>query len=122
MVAWAVVSHIDWNAVPAEQLTPLMSRQMVHTEHLTVARLVLKKGAKVPEHSHQNEQFSMIESGALKFVVDGRELVVRGGQSLALPGNVPHSAEAVEDTCATDIFTPPRQDWITGDDAYLRGR
>jgi quercetin dioxygenase-like cupin family protein len=99
-----------------------MSRQMVHTEQLTVARLVLKKGAAVPEHRHVNEQFSIIESGALQFTLGERKIVVRGGESLAIGPNEPHAAEALEDTCAIDIFTPPRQDWISGDDAYLRGR
>jgi hypothetical protein len=28
---------------------------------------------------------------------------------------------ALEDSVALDIFNPPRQDWIDGDDAYLRG-
>jgi hypothetical protein len=34
---------------------------------------------------------------------------------------VPHSAVALEDTVAVDVFSPLRQDWIRGDDAYLRG-
>jgi hypothetical protein len=33
---------------------------------------------------------------------------------------VPHEAFALEDTVNLDIFAPPRQDWISGDDAYLR--
>ena len=98
-----------------------LSRQVIHTERLTVARIILKKGAIVPEHRHANEQFSMIVSGALKFVLSGEEIVVRSGQVLPIPPYVPHSAEAVEDTVAIDVFTPPRADWISGDDAYLRG-
>ncbi len=39
---------------------------------------------------------------------------------ISIPANVAHSAEAVERLVAYDIFTPPRQDWITGADAYLR--
>jgi len=97
-----------------------MTRQMVHTERLTVARLVLKKGAVVPEHRHENEQFSLIESGVFKFVLAGQEIILKGGQALHIPPNVPHSAEAIEDTLAIDIFNPPREDWIRGDDAYLR--
>ena len=114
------MTHIDWSAVPAEQLNDKLTRRMVHTGGLTVARLVLKAGAAVPEHRHENEQFSIIESGALKFLVSGREVVVKAGQSLALQPNEPHSALALEETVAIDVFTPPREDWRRGDDAYLR--
>jgi len=114
------VTHHDWKSVPVEQLNPKMTRRMISTDRLTVAKLELKKGAIVPEHSHHNEQFSMIESGALKFIFRDKEVVVRGGEVMAIPPNEPHAAEAVEDVVATDIFTPPREDWIRGDDAYLR--
>jgi quercetin dioxygenase-like cupin family protein len=116
------VTHYDWSAVPLEQLNDKLFRRVVHTGKLTVARLELRRGAIVPEHRHVNEQFSMIESGSLKFIVDGREVVVRAGEALSLPSMIPHSAEATEDCVAIDVFTPPRQDWISGDDAYLRGR
>lgn len=110
----------DWSEVPREQLNPLFERQMIHSSRLTVARLRLLKGAVVPVHAHENEQVSLIESGRLKFVLDGKEVVVAGGQTLVIPSNVPHSAEALEDTVAIDLFSPPRADWIRGDDAYLR--
>jgi len=29
--------------------------------------------------------------------------------------------EALEDSLAVDVFSPVREDWIRGDDAYLRG-
>jgi len=61
-----------------------------------------------------------VEKGALKFNVAGEELVLRAGQSLVLPSNVPHGVVALEDTDVLDTFTPVREDWITGDDAYLR--
>ena len=87
---------------------------------MTVARLYLRKGSSVPEHSHHNEQISMIEQGSLKFVIGGQEIVLKAGQVLRIPPNLPHSAEAMEDSVAVDLFSPPREDWIRGDDAYLR--
>jgi quercetin dioxygenase-like cupin family protein len=38
-----------------------------------------------------------------------------------IPGNVPHRVEALEDSVVFDVFAPRREDWIRGDDAYLRG-
>jgi quercetin dioxygenase-like cupin family protein len=115
------MQHYQWNGIPVEDMSPLVSRQVVHAETITVARLVLKKGAFVPLHSHINEQISNIEKGSLRFVVDGREIVVKAGETLVIPPNVPHLAEAHEDCVATDIFSPVREDWVRGDDAYLRG-
>jgi quercetin dioxygenase-like cupin family protein len=115
------MEHYQWYTIPVENMNPLISRQVLHGGTITIARLVLKKGAIVPLHAHANEQVSTIESGSLHFVLGGRELVVKAGESLVIPPNLPHSAEALEDCTATDVFSPVRQDWINGDDAYLRG-
>jgi hypothetical protein len=45
---------------------------------------------------------------------------LRGGEVLLIPSNLPHSAEMIDDVVEADFFCPPRQDWITGTDAYLR--
>lgn len=109
-----------WDTIPVEQMNPLVTRQVIHGELLTVARIRIKKGAVVPMHQHPNEQLSMMESGRLRFVVDGVESVVGGGEAIRIAPNVPHMAEALDDCVATDVFSPPREDWIRGDDAYLR--
>lgn len=111
-----------WDQIPVEQMNPLVTRQAMHSGHMTVARLSLKAGAVVPEHHHQNEQISMVVEGRLRFVLGGLPTLVTGGQMLEIPPNVPHSVEALEDSVAVDLFTPRREDWIRGDDAYLRGR
>ena len=110
----------DWNQLPAEQLNPLITRRMIHSGQMTVARLELQREAVVPEHAHVNEQICTVERGALEFSIDGRRQVVRAGESLVIPPSVPHAVVALEDSLAVDIFTPRREDWISGDDAYLR--
>ena len=110
----------EWNQVEKEQLSPTFARQVIHSDAMTVARVYLQKGCSVPEHSHHNEQISMMEQGSLKFVIAGEEKVLKAGQVLRIPPHVPHSAEALEDCVAVDLFSPPREDWIRGDDAYLR--
>jgi quercetin dioxygenase-like cupin family protein len=45
---------------------------------------------------------------------------VRAGEVLVIPSNVPHEAEALEDTLDVDVFDPPRQDWLDGTDHYFR--
>jgi quercetin dioxygenase-like cupin family protein len=109
-----------WDDVENEQLNPAISRQMIHGDTMTVARISLKKGGLVPEHSHHNEQISTVERGALKFVLGGVEKIVRPGEMVRIPPHLPHSVEALEDSIAVDLFSPRREDWIRGDDAYLR--
>lgn len=110
----------EWERVQKEQMNPLLVRQVIHGGNITVARLQLRKGCSVGEHHHHNEQISMIEKGALRFVLNGEERIVKAGGVLRIPPNAPHSAEALEDSVAIDLFSPIREDWIRGDDAYLR--
>jgi quercetin dioxygenase-like cupin family protein len=103
-----------------EQMNPLVARQYLVGTNTMLARLVLKKGAFVPEHHHFHEQISHVVEGALEFHIDGKAIVVRAGEVLCIPPHLPHAVLTLEDSVALDIFNPPRQDWIDGDDAYLR--
>jgi quercetin dioxygenase-like cupin family protein len=116
----AELKYLPWNAVELEALNPLLQRQLIVGHEVMLARVLLKKGCIVPLHSHVNEQLSYILEGALKFFIDGREIVVRAGQVLTIPPNMPHKAEALEDTVDLDIFHPPRADWLNKSDSYLR--
>jgi quercetin dioxygenase-like cupin family protein len=115
-----MLKHIAWKDVELENLNSLLDRQMITGQNLMLARVLLKKGCVVPEHSHENEQLTYIVEGALKFWIDGKEIVVSAGQVLCIPSHMPHKAEALEDTVDLDVFYPPRQDWLNKSDAYLR--
>ncbi|HLZ93699.1 MAG TPA: cupin domain-containing protein [Candidatus Acidoferrum sp.] len=116
----AALQYIPWHTVPLEDLNPLLQRQMVWGQEIMLARVLLKKGCIVPQHSHHNEQLTYIVEGALKFWIDGKEIVVHAGEVLCIPSHMPHKAEAMEDTVDLDVFTPPRADWIEKTDQYLR--
>src|SRR4030081_1838610 len=116
----AELRHIPWSSVEVEALNPLLGRHFVVGLNVMLARVLLKKGCIVPEHSHHNEQITYVLEGALKFGIDGKEIVVNAGEALPIPPNMPHWAEAVADTVDLDIFNPPRADWINKTDAYLR--
>jgi quercetin dioxygenase-like cupin family protein len=109
-----------WERIEREQMSPSLSRQVIHTDQITIAKLQLAKGAVVPRHSHINEQVTLLERGKLLFRMDGSETVLQAGQAMQIPPNVPHLVEALEDSEALDLFSPVREDWIRGDDAYLR--
>ena len=122
VVPKAKLQHIPWRTVPIEDLNPLLQRHFIVGQNMMLARVLLKKGCVVPEHSHHNEQITYILEGALKFWIDGQEIMVNAGEVLTIPPHMPHKAEALVDTVDLDVFNPPREDWINKTDAYLRGQ
>ena len=116
--------HVRWDEIPLEPLNPLLDRQFVSGAQGTFSRIFLKKGAIVPTHAHPNEQFASLVYGSLRFILDpdgkAETFTLGPGELLIIPGNVPHSAEALEDTLNFDVFAPVRADWESGDDSYLR--
>lgn len=110
-----------WNQVAKEQMNPAVARQVVHGERLTVARVHLAKGAVVAPHRHSSEQMTLVERGRLRFTIEGETVVLEPGELLQIPSDALHQVEALEDSLATDLFAPRREDWIRGEDAYLRG-
>ncbi len=115
------LKYVPWSSVELEDLNPLLQRQFVVGNDIMVARVLMKKGCIIPLHSHHNEQFTYILEGALKFWIDGKEIVVNAGEVLTIPPHMPHKAEALVDTVDLDVFNPPRADWINKTDQYLRG-
>lgn len=109
-----------WDDIPLEQMNPQFARKVIHAERMTIARVFLAKGSVVPRHSHENEQVTVLQAGKLKFVFDGAEHVISAGEVMQIAPNAPHMVEALEDSEAFDLFSPIREDWIRGDDAYLR--
>jgi quercetin dioxygenase-like cupin family protein len=119
------VKFFRWEDMPKERVTDSLQRRLITGERMMLAHVYLDKGSVVPRHSHDNEQLTYILEGALKFWIgeDGeQELVVSAGEVLVIPPNVPHMAEALEDTLDVDIFSPPRQDWLDKTDDYFHRR
>ena len=116
------VTKYRWADIADEQLNPLLTRKLITGDRVMLSELVLKKGCVVPAHHHENEQVTYVLRGTLKFVVNGKEIILHTGDVLHIPSNVVHSAEALEDTLDLDVFSPPRQDWLDGTDQYLRGK
>jgi quercetin dioxygenase-like cupin family protein len=116
------VRFFRWTDIPKERVTDTISRRLVTGDRMMLAHVYLDKGAIVPKHSHENEQLTYILEGALRFWIgedQKEEIVVNAGEVLHIPSNVPHKAEALEDTLDVDVFSPPRQDWLNHTDSYF---
>ena len=116
------VKFFRWSDMPKERVTDQISRRLVTGERMMLAHVYLDKGAIVPQHSHHNEQLTYILEGALHFWIgeaQDEEVIVRAGEVLWIPSNVPHKALALEDTLDVDVFSPPREDWLNHTDSYF---
>lgn len=100
-----------WSELATDRPMPLILRQRVIGERVMISRVVLEHGFRVPTHTHENEQMAVVLSGRVRFTIDEgsaqeAEHVLTGGEVLVLPSNVPHAAEALEETVILDVFSP----------------
>ena len=117
------VRTFRWDEMEKEHVVEGIDRRIINGDQMMLTHVYLKKGAVVPLHSHHNEQFTYVLEGVLRFWIgdEGSEPIdIRAGEVLHIPANVPHKAEALEDTLDVDIFSPPRQDWLDKTDDYFR--
>lgn len=114
------MKHFKWDEIPAERVNDRFVRRIAWDGRIMIARTDVEKGYLVPRHAHDNEQITWVMSGKWRFTVDGKTVDVGPGEMISIPANVQHGAEAVEALVAYDIFTPPREDWLRGEDRYLR--
>ena len=115
--------HFRWDDMPMEEVKEGLGRRVVTGDRMMLAHWYMVRGTVVPLHEHDNEQIAHVLDGALKLRLgddEGEEVIVRAGEVLYIPSGLPHSALALEDTLVTDVFCPPRQDWLDGTDSYLR--
>lgn len=116
-------THLRWDDVALEPMRGDITRKFVTSDKLMLAQITLKAGDSVPAHRHHNEQITYVISGAMDFLFGDAQdeaVTVRAGEVVVIPGELLHSVTISEDTFELDIFSPPRADWISGSDAYLR--
>ncbi len=105
-----------WDEIALEKITEMISRKIVPGHRLTLAQVYLKRGALVPMHRHESEQMTYVLQGALRVHVGGEELTVREGEVVHIPSQLPHQAEALDDTLELDLFSPPRSEWVSANE------
>lgn len=104
-----------WSELPEDRPMPLIARRRIIGQQMMISRVELSKGFVVPMHQHENEQFAVVLSGRIRFEIgvkgspERRELTLGSGEVLEIPSNVPHGAQALEDTLILDMFAPPSE-------------
>lgn len=118
-----MIKKINWDDVTEEQVNPSMKRKMIWGEKIMIAKMKFKDGFTVPMHSHENEQITQVQKGTIRFWFgdeDSEPIDLNAGDSVVIPGNLPHKALMIGDVEETDTWAPPRQDWLDGTDDYLK--
>lgn len=73
----------------------------------------LEPNTKFPEHSHEAEQITMVLEGELTFAYDGKEVILKPGDVIAIPSNAGHSAYTGDLPCkAVDAWSPVRKEFL----------
>jgi quercetin dioxygenase-like cupin family protein len=104
--------HLDEQ--PMKKINDLLYRQYLCGTNATFVKWTAKKGASIPLTHHINEQITWITEGAAEVYSQGRKYIMRAGDIMIIPPNVPHEFKFIEDTIDIDVFAPGRQDWLDG--------
>ena len=113
--ALTVFQHLDWSAIPVEQVNENITRQMLVGDRLMVCRLVLAARTVTAVHSHVHEQITLVERGRADFFVEGERRTAQAGDVLLFPSGIQHGATMLdEEVVLIDIFSPPREDFMKG--------
>jgi quercetin dioxygenase-like cupin family protein len=108
------------DAINKEKLSDKITRQYIMGSQAMLVKWTLQKGALITLHFHPNEQVTWITKGSVKVSSQGKEFIVKAGEVIIIPPNVPHEFLALEDTIDIDFFTPVREDWLNNTATYIK--
>ena len=111
---------LNLERVPEEKVTDQITRRIVTGEKEMLVFWKMKAGAHAAAHKHPNEQIFWMLRGKMEFRLGDEKRTCGPGDVGVIPAGVEHEAWFSEDTEVIDIFSPPREDFYTGQDTYLR--
>lgn len=85
---------------------------LVNGERMHLLKFLLRKGSRVPAHNHPHEQTGHLIEGRVRLAIDGKRHDLEEGDSWCIASNVPHEAEALEDSVVLEVFSPIREDYL----------
>jgi unsaturated pyranuronate lyase len=105
------MAFLDYSDIAPREIAPGFSARFVHTPRMTLARVDVRRDARLPSHAHPHEQLTTVLSGELELTVAGEVRVLRAGMVAFIPGGVTHSAHALTPCEVLDVFHPVREDY-----------
>jgi quercetin dioxygenase-like cupin family protein len=103
-------SFVRWDAIDKIEMVPGLNFQPVLGGNVMVNFVSFDPHTEAPLHWHDEEQISFVVDGEFEFEVGGEKRLVRKGEAIVIPPNVPHAARTFDSPCLeVDVFHPPRR-------------
>ena len=103
-------TFVTWEELEPLELVPGLRFQPVVGQRVMVNFVYLEPHTVAPVHWHDEEQISFVVDGEFEFEVGGERRLLRRGEAVIIPPNVPHGARTYDTSCLeVDVFHPPRQ-------------
>ena len=103
--------YIKLEDLNSKEIVKGYKAKFVHSDNMTTAYWEVDSGAVLPVHSHKHEQISNIIKGEFEFDLDGEVRIIKEGDVIVIPSNVPHGGKAVSECKIIDTFSPVREDY-----------
>lgn len=102
---------IELATIPPKMLIDGYLARFIHTENMTFSFVDVQEGKSLPEHSHTNEQVSIMLEGEFELTLEGEPILFGPGSVIVIPSNAKHSGMAITDCKLLDVFYPVREDY-----------
>ena len=102
--------HSESGHIPA--MPGIERKTLAYGERTLMTEFLLKKGSRLPQHSHPHEQTGYLVNGQIRLSIGPEEYDVTPGDSWCIPSGVAHGAEILEDSAAIEVFSPVREDYL----------
>ena len=101
---------VRWDELDPLVMVPGLTFQPVVGDKLMANFVTFEPHTEAPVHWHDEEQISIVIDGEFEFEVAGETRLMRRGDAVVIPPNVPHGARTHESSCfELDVFHPPRR-------------
>jgi quercetin dioxygenase-like cupin family protein len=102
-------TFVAWSELDPIEMVPGLNFQPVLGDRLMVNFVRFEPNTVAPVHWHDEEQVTFVIDGEFEFEVGGETRILRRGEAVVIPPNVPHGARTHDSTCLeVDVFNPPR--------------
>lgn len=105
-----VIHHQDVQKTPAGE--GVTRRVLAYTEQVMTVEVTFETGGVGSIHTHPHAQNTYVLSGRFRFNIDGREVEVAAGDTIAFPPDIPHGTLCLEAGVLLDVFSPMRRDFL----------
>lgn len=85
---------------------------LAYNDQMMIVEVHMEVGAIGAAHRHPHMQSTYVQSGRFRFTIDGEDVEVSQGDTIAFPSDILHGTVCLEKGVLLDIFTPMRADFL----------